>query len=76
MSELIEPRWKEPQYRDVLLALFRTLRISALDAFRMPWMRARKLRGAAAFDRPEGSSCFCSAFHWSNSWGGDAGRDY
>lgn len=67
---------EEPDYRDVLLALFRTLRISSLDAFRMLWMRARKLRGAAALDRLVGSSCFCWTFHCSNSWEGDIGSDY
>lgn len=49
----------EPNYRDGLLALFRTLRISSLDAFLMLWMRARKLRGAVAEDSLSGSSCFC-----------------
>lgn len=46
-------------YREVLLALLSTLRISTLDAFLMLWMRARKLRGAVALDKPAGSSCFC-----------------
>lgn len=60
-------RNEKPNYRDDLLASFRTLRISSLDAFLMLWMRARKLRGAVAEDSLSGSSCFRRACQCSKS---------
>lgn len=64
-------RKEKPNYRDDLLAPFRTLRISSLDAFLILWMRAIKLRGAVAEDSLSGSSCFWRACQCSKSYGGE-----
>lgn len=61
-------RWESDRdYRAVLLERFSTWRISSLEAFLMLWMRARKLRGAMAFDKLSGSNCFWTSCQCSNS---------